>query len=127
MDQTQSLTQAKTGMKPEDERMFGMLCHLLSLIGALGIPFGNIIGPLVVWLIKKDESAFVDKCGKDSLNFQISLMIYFLVCGILTFILIGFVGMLVLFIIGLVSVIQASIQANQGRHFVYPITIQFFK
>ena len=52
-----------------------MLCHLSSLAGSV-IPFGNIVGPLVVWLIKKDEYAFVDDQGKESLNFQISITIY---------------------------------------------------
>ena len=63
-----------------DERMWGMLCHLSTFAGYL-VPFGNISGPLIVWLVKKDEYAFVDDQGKESLNFQISITIYSLVVG----------------------------------------------
>ena len=54
----------------------GMLCHLLSLTLLIGVPLGNILGPLIIWLIKRDEDPFVDLCGKESLNFQISMTIY---------------------------------------------------
>jgi len=112
-------------MKPEDERMFGMLCHLLGFAGLLGVPLGSIIGPLVIWLIKKDESEFVDQCGKNALNFQISMTIYLAVSAVLTLIFIGFVLLLVLGIVWLIGVIQASIAANEGRQHVYPLTITF--
>ena len=58
----------------EEEKTWGMLCHLLALTG-LVIPIGVIVGPLIMWLVKKDESEFVDYHGKESLNFQITMMI----------------------------------------------------
>ncbi len=59
-------------LSPQEERTWGMLCHLCALAGFIGIPLGSIIGPLVIWLIKKDASAFVNEQGRNSLNFQIS-------------------------------------------------------
>ena len=109
------------------EKTSGMLCHLLSFAGIIGVPFGNIIGPLIVWLMKKDESPFVDQCGKESLNFQISLTIYAIVCGLLTIILIGFAGLLAILIIDIVCVIKASIKANAGESYTYPLTIRLIK
>ena len=111
----------------KEEKTNGMLCHLLSLVGFLGIPFGNIIGPLVMWLIKKDESEFVDACGKESVNFQISLTIYLLISALLTLIVIGIVGIIAIIILHIVCVIKASTAANEGEIYVYPYTIRFIK
>jgi len=101
----------------DQSRMYAMLAHLTALSGYIGIPFGNILGPLIVWLIKKDEYPLVDDQGKESLNFQISLMIYGL-----TIILIPFV-----YIFGLVEVIIAAVQADKGVPYRYPLTIRFIK
>ena len=72
----------------KDARTWGMICHLMSLSGYL-IPFGNIIGPLIIWAVKKDEYPFVDDQGKEAMNFQLTLTIVFLVCVPLVFLLIG--------------------------------------
>jgi len=71
-----------------DERTFGMLCHLTALAGFV-FPLGNIIGPLIVWAIKKDQYPWVDQHGKESLNFQISMTIYLFISAIMIIILIG--------------------------------------
>ena len=71
-------------MIESNERTFAMLCHLSALIGFF-IPFGHIIGPLIIWLIKKDTSKLVDDQGRESLNFQISLTIYIFILTILAF------------------------------------------
>ena len=62
-----------------------VLCHLLSLCGYVGIPFGNVLGPLIWWLFKKDSDPEVDLHGKESLNFQISVTIYLIAAGLLVF------------------------------------------
>jgi len=111
----------------KQDKTFGMLCHLTAFTMFIGVPFGNIIGPFIIWLIKKDESEFVDKCGKESLNFQISMTIYLFICGILALILIGFLGMVAVFLIELVCVIKASIKASEGEFYSYPMTIRFIK
>ena len=102
-----------------------MLCHLLALAGYIGIPLGNIIGPLVMWLIKKDQYPFVNDQGKESLNFQISLTIYGVVSALLMMVGIGFVLLAALWVFGLVMVILAAIKANEGVAYRYPLTIRF--
>ena len=106
------------------EKTMGMLCHLLALAGYI-IPFGNIIGPLIIWLIKKDESAYVSKNGKLSLNFQISVTIYALVAGLLTVILIGIPILIAVMLFNIVMIIMASVKVNKGEEFKYPLSITF--
>ena len=110
----------------KDERTFGMLCHLIALSGVV-IPFGFIIGPLVIWLIKKDEMPFVDDQGKESLNFQITMLIASIVCLLLTFVVIGIFMLIALGIYWLVVVIMASMKANEGVAYRYPYAIRFIK
>jgi len=110
----------------KQERTWGMLCHL-SIFAGHFIPFGNIIAPLVIWLIKREESAFIDYHGKESLNFQITLVIYFLIAGVLAFVLIGLPILIALWIFSLVIVIIAGLKANEGQYYRYPITIRFIK
>ena len=111
----------------QQERTMGMLCHLLALAGYIGIPLGNIIGPLVIWLIKKDQIPFANDQGKESLNFQISVTIYAIVSSILIAVVIGMVLLVAVWVFGLVMVIIASLQANQGIAYRYPLTIRFIK
>ncbi len=110
-----------------DTRMWGMLCHLSALCGYIGIPFGNIVGPLVIWLIKRDESPFIDAHGKEALNFQISMTIYAIIAGILVLAVIGILLLPALIIAGLVFTIIAAVRANDGKSYRYPLTIRFLK
>ncbi|MCL4692826.1 MAG: DUF4870 domain-containing protein [Candidatus Hydrogenedentes bacterium] len=106
-------------------RTWAMATHLSTLCAYVGVPFGNIIAPLIIWMIKKDEFPFVDDQGKEALNFQISLTIYGIISAILCFILIGFVLLLALFIMHLVFAILAAVAANQGEYYRYPLTMRF--
>ena len=106
---------------------WGMLCHLTALSLFIGIPFGNIIGPLVIWLVKKDEYPFVEEQGKESLNFQLSMTIYALASLLLCMIAIGFFLLAAIVIVEFVLVIMASVKASNGESYKYPITIRFFK
>lgn len=110
----------------KDERMWGMLCHLLAFSGYL-IPFGSVLGPLVIWMIKKEEMPFVDDQGKESLNFQLTMLIAVIISAILTLVLIGFLMLGVLIIFQIVVIIMASIKANDGVKYRYPYTIRFIK
>ncbi len=105
---------------------WGMLCHLSALSGFIGIPLGNILGPLVIWLVKKDESPFVDEQGKESLNFQISMIIYGVVAGLSIFLIIGIVLLPAVIVTDIVLVIIASIKVSKGERYRYPLTIRFF-
>jgi uncharacterized protein len=121
-------------MMDKDAATWGMLCHISALAGFL-IPFGQIIGPLVIWLLKRDISEFVNQCGKEALNFQISLMIYILVAGgllvasMLTLNFIGifaFIGLLIILgIINLVLSIVAGIKATNFEIYHYPLCFRF--
>ncbi|MGB8954715.1 MAG: DUF4870 domain-containing protein [Tumebacillaceae bacterium] len=110
----------------KEERTFGMLCHLAALAGFV-IPFGNIIGPLVVWLLKRESSPFINEQGKEALNFQISYMIYIIISIILCLLLVGFILLFVIGIAELILVIIAAVKANEGVSYRYPLTIRFIK
>jgi uncharacterized protein len=110
----------------KDERTWGMLCHLIAFSGVV-VPLGSLIGPLVIWLIKKDEMPFVDDQGKESLNFQITMLIAVIISAILTVVVIGFLLLAVLGIFWLVVVIMAAIKANDGVAYRYPYAIRFLK
>lgn len=115
-----------------DARMWAMFCHLAALAGLLPISvlFGFIIGPLVVWLMKKDTHPFVNDQGKEAINFQISMMIYASVAGLMTIIPPFCIGPILASAIGIVDVVLAivgGITANEGRPHRYPFTIRFIK
>lgn len=110
----------------QDEKTFGMLAHLSALAVFL-FPFGNFIGPLVIWLIKKDQSAWVDKQGKESLNFQLSIAIYFIVSTILMIVLIGFLLIIAVSVFSFVMVVIASIRVSNGEDFQYPLCIRLIQ
>ncbi len=112
----------------KEERTWGMFCHLVVFLGfIIPIPFVTIIGPLVIWIIKRDEMFFVDDQGKESLNFQITMMLATIASGVLMFVLIGFVLIFVVLIFQIIVVIIASIKANEGVYYRYPLSIRFIK
>jgi len=114
-------------MSEKDERTWATFCHLAAFAGVL-VPYcGNIIGPLVVWLLKRQESAFVDGNGKEAVNFQISMTIYLAVASLLLLALVGFLLLPALIIFGIVCVIMAAVRANDGKEFRYPLCIRFIK
>ncbi|MDW2980700.1 MAG: DUF4870 domain-containing protein [Rhodanobacter sp.] len=111
------------GTPSAEERQWAMFAHLSALVGVI-IPLGSIIGPLVIWLIKKDTMPFVNDQGKEALNFNITVAIAAIVGWILCFILIGFLLLAVLAIGWLVFVIIATIKANEGTTYRYPFTLR---
>jgi uncharacterized protein len=108
-------------------RIWGMLCHLTALLGLIGIPFGNIFGPLLVWLYKRKAYAFVDVQGKEALNFQLTMTILVLCAALMIYMKIGMILIFVLATINVVLVIIASVQAYKGQSYHYPFQIRFFK
>ena len=113
----------------KDARMWAMFCHLGGLAALLPIlPFiGGIIAPLIIWQIKKDEYPFVNEQGKEAVNFQISILIYELVAGLLIFACIGAFLLPAVMIFDIVFLIIAAIKANDGFHYRYPLCIRFIK
>lgn len=110
----------------ESERNWAMFCHLSSFASVI-IPFGGIIGPLICWSSRRYESVFVDAHGKASINFQLSILLYIVVCIPLIFIIIGVFFLAALLILEFVCVIMASIRASRGEDFHYPISIPFIQ
>jgi len=116
----------------KDARMWAMICHLAGLAGIV-IPFvGSIVGPLIVWQIKKDDFPFVDEQGKEAVNFQISMLLYSVIGSAVC--LVTCVGAplipIVCFAVGIVDLIFlliAAVKANNGHHYRYPLTIRFIK
>lgn len=106
---------------------WGMLCHLTALSLFLGIPFGNLIGPLIVWLLKKDEMPFVEDQGKESLNFQITVTILGAIATLLCFILIGIPILFAIGVIDIILVIVATVRSYKGEAYRYPFSFKFLK
>jgi len=105
-------------------RTWCVACHLSALAGFVIPGFGHILGPLLVWLIKRGESSEIDAHGKEALNFQISMLIYNLVSGVLCLVLIGFALLALLHILNVVFVIIAALKAGEGQMYRYPLTIR---
>lgn len=104
----------------KDENNLAMLAHLLGI-------FTGFIGALVIWLIKKDESAFVAEQAKEALNFQITMALAFIVCWLLAFIIIGALLMPLLFIANLVFCILGAVASSKGQSYRYPVAVRLVK
>ncbi len=109
-----------------ESRQWGLFAHLSALVGLI-IPFGNILGPLIIWQIKKAEMPFVDDQGKEALNFNITVALAFVVAFILSFVLIGLLLMPLIGLAWLVFAIIAAIKANNGEYYRYPFTLRLVK
>ena len=109
-----------------DEKNLGMLCHLSALAG-FTFPFGNIIAPLVIWLMKRETMPFVNGEGMESLNFQITMSIAALLCIPLIFVFIGLLLLPAVALVNLIFIIVAAVTASKGTPYRYPICIRFIK
>ena len=107
------------GSLPPDVTNMVTLANLLGLVG--------FIGPLVIWLLKKDEHKFINEQVKEILNYQMSLMIYVFGAWLLCFIFIGLVIMPILMVMHIIFVIIASVKSSEGKAYHYPIAIRFLK
>jgi uncharacterized Tic20 family protein len=104
----------------KESKMWAMLCHLLGL-------FTCFVGPLIIWLIKKDEDAFVDDQGKEALNFQITVLIAYIVSGLLAALCIGVILGIAVGVVDLVFCIVASVKSNSGEAYRYPVCLRLVK
>jgi uncharacterized Tic20 family protein len=109
----------------EGERTYAMFTHLALIAIHFGVP---LIPTLVMWLIRREKSPFIDDHGREAMNFQISLFIYAIGCFVLGLITCG-VGMVLwipLYVLGIGGMILAAMAANKGEYYRYPMTIRFF-
>ncbi len=109
---------------PKSERTLAMIMHLSAISGYLFLPFGNVIIPLIIWLMKKDESAFIDHQGREIINFQLSMLFYFAISAVLIVVLIGFVLIGILYVYAILVTIVAAVRVSDGVRFRYPATIR---
>jgi len=112
-------------IRPDEERNWSVAAHVSALLTLAGIP--SVIGPLVVWLMKKDSSPSVDAHGKEAVNFNLSFMLYGLVSFFLIFVLVGFLVLPIVLITWFVLVIVGTLNASRGEFYRYPLTIRFIK
>lgn len=115
-------------------RVWTMLCHLSALIVLLGIPFGNILGPFVVWIFKKNEYPTVDREGRESMNFQISMSIYAVITLIaaigLTPLLIGLLlypVVAAIVALDIILIIVATVRASDNVPYRYPLALKIIR
>lgn len=111
----------------QKEKTWGMLTHLLGLSILIGIPFGNVVGPLIIYLVKKDEYEFVREQGREVLNFQITWSLIFIISAILIVLGIGILMLIAFGVAWLVLVIVGTVTASNGNSYHYPFTIEFLK
>jgi len=123
MDETPQTPQP---LPSQEARQWAMFCHLAAFLG-LVFPFGNLIGPLIVWQIKKDLDPFVDAQGKEALNFQISVAIAFMISVLLMLVVVGFLLASLVCIGAIVLTIIAGIKANEGQAYRYPFSWRLVK
>ncbi|MCR3884563.1 DUF4870 domain-containing protein [Methanotrichaceae archaeon M04Ac] len=139
-----------------DARTWAVLCHLSALVMLLGVPLGNVLGPLVVWLVKRNDHQFIDDQGREALNFQLSITLYWVLAGVLIFFSAGSIaffwpafrygmmefwnpiampiamifGLFLIFgllILDVVLAIAAAVRASDGVPYRYPLTIRAIK
>ncbi|MDH0334592.1 DUF4870 domain-containing protein [Pseudomonas otitidis] len=103
----------------QEVRQWAMFCHFAAFLGAV-FPFGNLLGPLILWQMKKDVDPFIDAQGKEALNFQITVSLAGLLCILLMFVVIGVFLLPLLGIAALVLTIIGGIKANEGKDYRYP-------
>lgn len=123
--ETQTPPPPPTTSTSSDTRTWCVLCHAAALAGFF-VPWAfHILGPLIVWLAKRADSSEIDAHGKESINFQLSMLIYNVVAGILCIILIGIPILVLLHFLNIAFVIVASIKASEDKLYRYPMTIRF--
>jgi uncharacterized Tic20 family protein len=114
------------GVLSEKERNWSMICHL-SAFASYFFPFGGIIGPLICWLSKRDESVWINLNGRNALNFNLSILLYTVLAIPLCFIIIGIPIIMALATLKIVCIIIGSIKASKGQLFKYPLSIPFIQ
>jgi uncharacterized Tic20 family protein len=117
-----------SGLSPtQDERTWAMFAHLSAFAVFVFPVGGNIIAPLIIWLTRRDTSAFVDAEAKEALNFNITVTLGWVVCACLTVVLIGLPLGLVIFLGWLVMTIVAAVKATEGIGYRYPLSLRLVK
>ncbi|MEO5596468.1 MAG: DUF4870 domain-containing protein [Lysobacteraceae bacterium] len=121
------------GVPTAEEKQWAMFAHLSALVGGLLGGWGFFIGPLVIWMMKKDTMPFVSDQAKEALNFNITVTAIFVILWIFGFMTLGvgfLIAMPIMFILGLAAlilVIMAGMKANEGVAYRYPFAVRMIK
>lgn len=115
-----------TSSSDKDFRMWAMILHFSLLAGFL-IPLGGLIAPIIIWQIKKEEFPALTEHAYSIFNWMLSALIYAVVCGILTLVVIGLFGLMALAVVGIIFPIIGGIKANEGELWPYPLTLNLLK
>lgn len=110
-----------------NQRTWAAFIHASALLGVFFHFPGHILGPLILWLVKRDDAPELNAHGKEAVNFQISMLIYNIVAALFCLVLVGFIFLAILWILNAVLVIIAAIQASDGKFYRYPMTIRFIQ
>lgn len=102
-------------------KQWGLFAHLAALSGWVGVPLGWILGPLVVWGVKKDEMAFVADQGREAINFQVNMFVFMLCSFFASFFLIGIPFLIGFSLASLIFPILGAIEASKGNYYRYPM------
>ena len=116
-----------TATIPREAGQWATVCHIIALVGLLGNGIGFLLGPLIVWLLKREDHPFIDEQGKEAVNFQITMFLAFLVAFFLLFFVIGIVLMPLVVIGNVIFIVLAAVKANEGVAYRYPFAIRFLK
>lgn len=111
----------------EKERTWGMLAHLSALVGIPMPMIGIVLGPLAVWLLRRDDSAFVEAHAREALNFNITVLLAAMACILLMLVFIGVLLGTALFVAWLVLILIAAIKASEGAPYHYPFALRLVK
>lgn len=115
-----------TSNQPSADNSLAVVMHILGFAGFV-FPFGNIVAPLILWLVKRSTSPLLDRTGKEVLNFQISFTIYAAIAGVLCFVLIGLLILPVIALLWIVLTVIAAIKTGNGEEYRYPLTIRMLQ
>jgi uncharacterized protein len=107
-------------MVKNEERTLAAVLYVISL-------FAPIIGPLIIWLLKKEESSFIDYHGKEYFNFFISYFVYSVISGILVLVVVGIFALWALGIMAFVFTIIAAVKAYEGNEYRFPLVFRLIK
>jgi len=108
----------------DEERLWATFIHLSGLAGYV-VPTASVVAPLVLWLIKRNQSPFVDDHGREALNFQISMVLWMLVSVLLAMVCIGALMIPAVLLTQFIASIVMAVRANRGEYVRYPVTIRF--
>jgi uncharacterized Tic20 family protein len=115
------------GEKSREVRKWAMISHIIALVGLIGNGIGFLLGPLIVWMLKKEEHPFIDEQGKEAVNFQITMFIAAFISALLIFFVIGIFLLIIVGLLMTILPIVGAIKANDGEDFKYPFSIRFIK